>query len=174
MSGERLVVVKFSFISKCLITRQRQGWVNTNIPMWSPNSRHQSGRHILVVTHLGLFFQAKTQREIAVIHYTHPPGASNGSRSWVGSQNASTLLEESMSRDRLGVTGKSLQNWSWEQTEGEKGREGEVGGGGFILLQLNDYIMWQNLYFYTLFCDWGQKFILLSASLPLSILEYCF
>lgn len=56
----------------------------------------------------------------------------------------------------------------------EKGEGRTSGGRGFILLQLNDYIMWQNLYFYTLFCDWGQKFILLSAFLPLSILEYCF
>lgn len=67
------------------------------------------------MTHLGLFFQAKTQREITVIHYTHPPGASNGSRSWVGSQNTSTLLEESMSRARLGVIGSQYYTENEQQ-----------------------------------------------------------
>lgn len=77
-SGGRLV--NFSFISRFLVILPQQGRVTMNLPMWSPDSRHQSGHRSLGVTHLGLFFQAETQREATVIHDTHTPGARNGSR----------------------------------------------------------------------------------------------
>lgn len=55
--------------------------------------------------HLGLFFQAGTQRKVIVINYASPQVAGKWKQSWVGSQNASTLLDESMTRVRQGVTG---------------------------------------------------------------------
>ena len=71
-SGGRLV--NFSFISKFLVIPAQQGRVNVNLPMWSPDSKHQSGHRSLGVTHLGLFFQAETQRE-ATSFTTHTPQA---------------------------------------------------------------------------------------------------
>lgn len=77
---------------------------------WSPDLKTSERTSWALADALGPFFQAETQREATVISlHAHTPGACNGSTA-VGSQNASTVLQEPMPRDTQG--GRGHQHWS--------------------------------------------------------------